>query len=89
MALGVATALLVGLGGAILTACYEVPRPECGFFCGPSDTCPDGYTCADDHRCHRSDTPVYLDCGVIDAAVSSNTSGQPEPPLDGAPDGPP
>ena len=28
-----------------LAACYDIPRPECGFVCGANNACPDGYTC--------------------------------------------
>jgi hypothetical protein len=76
MSLGVATALLAALGGAIVAACYSVPTPDCGFICGPGGACPDGYTCADEQRCHRIGAPTNLVCNTADAAV----------PVDGAPD---
>jgi hypothetical protein len=66
--LGVSLTLLVA-AGAIAAACYEVPTPDCGFLCGPGDACPDGYTCADDHRCHRSGAAAGLICPILDAAV--------------------
>ena len=64
-----AAALLVGLAGAIIVACYDVPRPDCGFVCGPDSACPDGYTCADDHYCHRSGAALDLVCSQPDAAL--------------------
>jgi len=76
VSLGVAIAVLVGLTGAIVVACYSVPMPDCGFVCGPGDACPDGYTCADDHRCHRIGAPADLVCTTVDAPS----------PVDAAPD---
>ena len=34
-----------------LTGCYETPRPNCAFACGPAPdfACPDGYACQDDN----------------------------------------
>lgn len=71
VAVGVTAALLAA---AIIAACYDVPEPDCGFICGPSEACPSGYTCADDHYCHRNGAPVGLTCGAVDAA----------PPIDAA-----
>jgi hypothetical protein len=65
---GISVALLVAAGGAMASACYDVPTPDCGFVCGPGDACPDGYTCANDHRCHRNGTPASLMCSPPDAA---------------------
>lgn len=39
---------------AALAACYSPPEPDCGFTCGPSNTCPTDYACASDHICHRN-----------------------------------
>ena len=69
VSVGAAAALIVGLAGAIVVACYDVPRPDCGFVCGPDSACPDGYTCADDHYCHRSGAPADLVCTQPDAAL--------------------
>jgi hypothetical protein len=76
--LGVALALLAALVGAIISACYDIPRPACGFVCGPDGACPDGYTCANDHYCHRSGEPDGVVCHAPDAAL----------PADAAPDVP-
>lgn len=46
---------LVGVWAILLAACYDVPRPACGFACGPQRECPAGYVCNDfdgDNRCH-------------------------------------
>lgn len=59
-----------------LAGCYDVPRPECGFTCGPpaveggEGTCPDGYVCftSVDNRCHRV-SPPFTDTCPGDAAV--------------------
>jgi len=80
--LGVATALLVLLGGTIASACYDVPRPDCGFRCGPVGECPDGYTCASEQVCHRMGAPAGLTCSSPDAAV-------PDDAMIDTPDGPP
>ena len=72
---GAAAALLVGLAGAIIVACYDVPTPDCGFVCGPDSTCPDGYTCADDHYCHRTGAPSELVCARPDAALPLDAAG--------------
>lgn len=76
MSLGAALALLVALAGAIAAACYEVPRPDCGFVCGPGGACPDGYRCASDMRCHREGASPSLVCASPDAPL----------PVDAAPD---
>jgi hypothetical protein len=67
--LGIAIALLAVCSGAIVAACYDVPRPDCGFQCGPSEQCPDGYVCGSDQRCHRIGAPSTLVCDPLDAAV--------------------
>ncbi|MBC7976532.1 MAG: hypothetical protein H7138_16285, partial [Myxococcales bacterium] len=69
LALGAIAALLVGLAGAIVVACYEVPTPDCGFVCGPDNACPADYTCADDHYCHRNGAPADLVCMGRDAGM--------------------
>lgn len=75
-------ALLVVLGGAIVAACYDVPTPDCGFRCGPDSACPDNYTCASDHHCHRIGTPANLVCSTPDAAVPNGSDAA----VDGASD---
>jgi hypothetical protein len=82
LSLGIALVLLVALGAAI-AACYEVPRPDCGFVCGPGGACPDGYACASDHTCHRVGTPDSLVCAQPDAAVPD---ARPDAPDDAPPD---
>lgn len=79
MPVGVALALLAGMAGAIISACYDIPRPACGFVCGPSGECPDGYRCASEHYCHRDGASDSLVCRSPDAAL----------PVDAAPDGMP
>jgi hypothetical protein len=84
---GAAIGLIIGLtvagAGAIVVACYDVPRPDCGFVCGPDSACPDGYTCADDHRCHRIGAPADLVCPIVDAPLPVDGLAR-----DAAPDGP-
>jgi hypothetical protein len=69
VSLGVAIALAAVGSGALVVACYDVPRPDCGFQCGPSAECPDGYVCGSDQRCHRVGAPSTLVCDTVDAAV--------------------
>jgi hypothetical protein len=96
VSVGAAAALLIGLAGAIIVACYDVPRPDCGFVCGPQSACPDGYTCADDHYCHRAGTPSDLVCtrpdaavpidAAVDAAVDGGGDARPDDAMPDAPD---
>jgi hypothetical protein len=72
--LGVALGAALALVGAIITACYEIPRPACGFLCGPGSACPDGYRCAADMYCHRNDTPSDLTCTRPDAALPADAT---------------
>jgi hypothetical protein len=81
VSLGVASALIVALAGAIVAACYEVPEPDCGFLCGADGACPDDYTCADGHRCQRIGAPATVVCTTPDAALPDATvDAQPDAP---------
>lgn len=73
------TICIVALG---LTACYEPPQPDCGFYCGPDRACPENYTCTSDYRCRRNGAADMCepDAGVVgfdsspgDAPVVDNT----------------
>ncbi|HET9625505.1 MAG TPA: hypothetical protein VFP84_29260 [Kofleriaceae bacterium] len=74
--LGATLALVIAATGA-LAACYDVPEPDCGFVCGPDDrgtghtACPDDYTCAADHRCHRNGAPANLVCASPPSAIDA------------------
>jgi hypothetical protein len=61
-------ALVVAL---LAAACYDTPRPECAFQCGPDADCPDGYACRPDNWCKRADVPDDFQCAppVPDAAT--------------------
>lgn len=72
--LGIALGTTLALCGAIIAACYEIPRPACGFLCGPADACPDGYSCAADMYCHRNDTPSDLMCTRADAPLPADAN---------------
>jgi hypothetical protein len=95
VSLGIAIALLVALAGVIVAACYEVPTPDCGFVCGPDNACPERYTCADDHRCHRIGAPAALVCSAPDGGTSASDARADSAPdaradgatVDGRPDG--
>jgi hypothetical protein len=63
--------------GALLTwvlpACYDVPKPQCGFRCGPDGACPEDYTCnPTDGRCHLDGAPASLVCATDDAGVDGD-----------------
>lgn len=92
VSLGTALALvaaLTALGGALVAACYDVPRPACGFVCGPDGACPDDYTCANDRYCHRNGAPDDLVCRTVDAALPIDAAPDAAPDAgDAAPDGP-
>jgi hypothetical protein len=63
--------LLLGLAALLAApACYDTPRPECAFHCGPDADCPDGYACRADNWCKRADVPDEFACAppVPDAA---------------------
>jgi len=81
----VAAALrILGLGGA-LTACYDVPQPDCGFGCGPLDACPEGYVCAADKRCHRIGAPITTVCNASDAGAGRDGNvNRPDAAVDAA-----
>jgi len=70
-----AVALALALSGSALLSlavpgCYDVPRPQCGFRCGPNEACPEDYTCNPaDGRCHLNGSPPSLVCGTVDAAI--------------------
>lgn len=68
-------ALLVGLAVLVGPGCYDPPKPDCGFVCGPGGACPDDYTCAADNRCHRNGTPASLMCATSPDARPDTTSG--------------
>lgn len=72
--LGVALGGALALAGAIIAACYEIPRPACGFQCGPAGACPDGYRCAADVYCHRNDTALDLVCTRPDAPLPADAT---------------
>ena len=86
VAVGVAAALLVGAAGAIVASCYDVPEPDCGFICGPSEACPNDYTCADDHYCHRVGALPGLVCAPPDAPRSVTDAAADAAALDAMPD---
>ena len=87
--LGVVLGVLFALGGGItaLPACYEVPRPTCGFRCGPDGECPDDYACSsDDGRCHLNGSAPMV-CATPDAGI--DVDGPPDSAFDAGLDGSP
>jgi hypothetical protein len=58
----------VALAAIFVAACYDAPKPSCGFRCGPSSAaCPADYTCASDNHCHRNGAPDDVMCAPPDA----------------------
>lgn len=41
----------------LLSACFDNPKPECGFGCGPNDECPSDYVCNSEKRCQLESAP--------------------------------
>jgi hypothetical protein len=65
---------LLGLAypGLALPGCYDIPKPECGFRCGPDGACPEDYTCAPvDGRCHLNSAPPSLVCATPDGGIDA------------------
>ena len=57
---------------ALAAGCYDPPKPECGFVCGPQGACPTGYTCQTrDNRCHRDGTDGPCE-SVLDGSVDGS-----------------
>ena len=88
--IGAGRRLLLALGAllaAALPACYDIPRPQCGFRCGPDRACPEDYTCnTSDGRCHLDGSPVSLVCGTVDAGVDTPPDMVTDAPTDAATD---
>jgi hypothetical protein len=66
----------------VVAGCYRTPSPPCAFLCGPDDSCPVGYECRGDNRCHNvmggeCDELPMPDALIIDA-------GPPDAPVDAA-----
>jgi hypothetical protein len=80
--------LLVLASSALTAACYETPRPECAFSCGPSAECPAGYTCRPDSWCKRADVEDTFACpnSPSDAAPPPDAAGPDAASPDAAPD---
>ncbi|HEU0036508.1 MAG TPA: hypothetical protein VFQ53_38110 [Kofleriaceae bacterium] len=89
MWLGIAlgSTILVALVG-LVPGCYDLPKPACGFRCGPAGECPEDYACnAEDGRCHLSGSPAMV-CGTIDAGIDGGIDA-PDDAIDAPPDAPP
>lgn len=68
---------LVLMLGCALVACYDPPKPACGFRCGPAAGCPADYTCGDDSRCHLNGSSPTLQCGTADASTAPTDAYSP------------
>lgn len=91
LSLALAPALVLTVVSALWLACYDAPRPDCGFRCGPDAACPADYTCsARDGRCHRDGAPENLVCAPPDAAPGDAApDADPMPLPDAVPDATP
>ena len=83
------TRLVGAVVALVLTGCYETPKPNCAFLCGPGDSCPQGYLCGDDRVCHKVLPGNHLaECDEtfrLDAAVDAPADA---PAVDAAIDSP-
>lgn len=70
------TICIVVLG---LTACYQAPQPDCGFYCGAGGACPENYTCTSDNRCRLNGA---ADACEPDAGVVGRDTGPADSPPD-------
>jgi len=68
---------LVGVLG-MLGGCYDVPRPVCGFYCGPDYACPDDYSCHGG-RCILNSAIPTLDLDDLGASCELVDAGGPPP----------
>jgi hypothetical protein len=69
----------VALAASLLVGCYDVPKPACGFACGPNGECPADYTCnAADGQCHLNGSSPSLVCGMIDAGAGDDAIDAPD-----------
>jgi hypothetical protein len=80
---------LGSLGG--LAACYDTPRPECGFTCGANGSCPDGYVCGGNDRCRLpsvedADCPGRADAGPDGPPVDGRIDAPADAPMASCPD---
>lgn len=66
----VSTAVAAGL----ITGCYDVPRPECGFVCGTGGECPADYSCSTDNRCHLIGSSPNLVCPSVDGGFQPDVT---------------
>jgi hypothetical protein len=79
------TLTLAALLALALLGCYDVPKPECGFRCGPSGACPEDYTCSpSDGRCHLNGSPSSLVCGAGEAPADAAVDGGGDAAVDAA-----
>lgn len=60
-------------------ACYETPRPDCAFLCGPDEECPEGYSCEEGY-CKKDTAPESLECGdpLVDASGAEEADAGPD-----------
>ncbi|WP_428268073.1 hypothetical protein [Haliangium sp.] len=75
--LAMAAALCLLAGG-----CFDAPTPACNFLCGADQACPDGYRCATDGWCKRTD---IADDYVCDDTVTPDAAPPDAAPPDAAP----
>ena len=89
MAAGLCFLLIAGM--SLTPGCYNVPQPDCGFFCGANGACPSDYACSlSDGRCHLNGAPAMTcpghDAGPIDspdAPIDTSIDGNVSPSVTG------
>src|SRR5688572_11065056 len=55
-----------------VVGCYDAPKPQCGFRCGPAQECPEGYACGADNRCRAEGTADDLICATPDGGPTAD-----------------
>lgn len=75
--------VLPGIALLLMPACYDPPKPECGFRCGAGDACPDDYVCGGDRYCHLVGSPATA-CGTPGDAAGGLPFVVESVPADGA-----
>jgi hypothetical protein len=75
----------VAAGAALsLVGCFETPKPNSSFACGPDQSCPDDYACQPDGVCHLmrpGGRIAECDVPILDApAADAPTADAPSPP---------
>jgi len=67
-----ATVVLFTLITLLGTSCFDNPKPDCGFGCGPNDECPSDYVCNSEKRCQLESAPDAVCPGTENQAEATS-----------------